>query len=987
MQKLFVLLSRNNLAKKQLDMKRTITFISALLFLANYLFAGPIDPERAFEIANSFWNGNARINKDIKLEMVRADKPSKASSHGIIKAEDPRYYIFSGNEDRGFVIVSGDDKLTPVIGYSENGDAGEMPEALSLWLQEYSNYVDEVRAGTAEPIIVPTKATGTNIAPMLKTSWDQGSPYNNYCPEVNNQKTPTGCTATAMAQIMKFHEWPQKGTKKITWYNNVTGYPETIDLTKSTYDWSNMLPHYRNGYTQVQADAVAKLMIDVGKAIESNYALSGTGSSDVKASYALVNYFDYSPDLFIARRHEYSHDEFITIIRNNLNAKQPILWCGYGQSYSSGHAFVCDGIDENDMLHIDWGWNGAYNGYFNIGVMAPGGSGIGGGEDRYNVGQVIIANIKPRKSGESNKNGEPTLYDYEVINPTTNTVVEEYTAKFSSGTATLKILASFLNWSHSNIEMYFGYNISSTDGTYSKNFMSTDPSDKEILKYDESIGYYMGININNTNTSSSNYLKKGTYTVKIYYQDINGKPKAMKGENNSLTLVVGSSSATLSKTKPQLALTGFQTINAPEYQNDGMALSATFTNNNSNNATVAIVPIANLMNGSKVVKSDTITSSAILVNTLDKDNLATTFNISKSFADSGTYCISFAYDFRNHYTDHNLSAIDKKMLKSISGTSPTFEVKPLTDGPRPQVTNVSMSSNVIGTNLNMTATISNISATESTYSATVGILVEKDGKTIVLTSSDVNIAQNASAQVRFNNTDYVPALEAGSYYLTICELKGEEWSPIAPGNRYQMELVAPEKPILYANGKITIGYNNLTRPGDDTDVKLALGCSYADFDGYLRVNVTSGITAILRSEYIPVTIKNGEIIDINLKSACGAKAPVGEWDIIIKYYDKNKREQGSVSKNTIYYPNNGHFVVDDVTSVDSVGENTISVRANGNHITVEGTAENTINVVYSIDGKEIYRGTNKDIEADRGIYIIAVQTPGEKPYTTKVFVK
>ncbi|MBQ8694526.1 MAG: C10 family peptidase, partial [Bacteroidaceae bacterium] len=412
-------------------MKKTISLLALLLIFAVTAIAGPVEPEKALEIANSFWRSVPGL-KQSELLLLPVG-PSKSAGRDGVQTADAQYYLFTPEDKSGFVIVSGEDCLSPVVGYSTTACAGEMPPALVDWLADYSNFVDDVRAGIVEPIRT-TATVGTRIEPMLQTSWNQSAPYNNYCPEVNGQRTPTGCTATAAAQVMKFHNWPEKPTKEISWYNNINGTTETIDITQNTYKWSDMLNHYRSGYTAEQADAVARLMVDVGKAIKSVYAISGTSSSDIQVARALVDVFDYSPDIRVYKRNECTYDEFISIIRENLEARQPLLYSGQAQSYVAGHAFVCDGIDENNLLHIDWGWDGAYNGYFDMGSMAPGGSGIGGGQDRYNVAQSIVANIRPRSADDVDRVGDPSLYYSEVLDITNNNaVVDEYTSKFISG--------------------------------------------------------------------------------------------------------------------------------------------------------------------------------------------------------------------------------------------------------------------------------------------------------------------------------------------------------------------------------------------------------------------------------------------------------------------------------------------------------------------------------------------------------------------------
>ena len=224
-------------------MKKFTSLFTVLLILAVTAFAGPVDPQKAHDIAVSFWKSNVELNENAVLKLVLSDMPSKAPGvKGTVNAP-AQYYIFGDADEKGFVIVSGDDLLAPVIGYSDNASTGEMPQALKDWLEAYGKYVDDVRAGIAEPIVNNVTADIPNIAPMLGTSWNQSAPYNNFCPSINGQRTPTGCTATAMAQIMKFHEHPAKPKKAISWNNNVTGKTETVDITKNTYDWANMVSH------------------------------------------------------------------------------------------------------------------------------------------------------------------------------------------------------------------------------------------------------------------------------------------------------------------------------------------------------------------------------------------------------------------------------------------------------------------------------------------------------------------------------------------------------------------------------------------------------------------------------------------------------------------------------------------------------------------------------------------------------------------------
>ncbi len=953
-----------------------------MLLTVTVAFAGPIDPEKAGEIAAGFWNKSATGST---LELMTKTEMSKAGCRFGSEKKDPGFYIFTPDSKQGFVIVSGDDSLSPIVGYSTTGNVGEMPEALADWLASYSSYVEDVRAG----IIIPATteaATGTRIEPMLQTSWNQSAPYNNYCPEVNRQKTPTGCTATATAQVMKFHEWPEKPKKAISWYNNITGATETIDITKNTYRWSDMLNHYRSGYTATQADAVAQLMIDVGKAMNSSYALAGTGSNNVNAARALVNVFDYSPEIKIYNRNECTYDEFIAIIRENLEARQPLVHTGHGQSYAAGHAFVCDGIDENNLVHIDWGWDGAYNGFFDLGSMSPGGSGIGGGQDRYNVGQAIIANIRPRTADEANRNGDPSLYVYEVIDAANNNaIVEKHTSEFISGNAGFRIMVQFLNWSHSTFNISFGLSITSTDGTFSKVDMQDDPSvDTEVnLSIDEAVGYYVDFNVHNSNTAHVDYLKEGTYYIEIVYNAGDGEPVKMKGENSRLILEVGKESATLSKAQPAVEVSDFKFRTTPQTQNDGMVFDVAFRNTNTNNATVVIVPIVNRLTGNTVIKSDTLTSNGVLLNVLDNTDFLATYTISNGFSSSGDHYVSFAYDLRNSYTDHTLT-VDKKKLKSIAGKSEIFTLAELPDGPIPFLTSMSASSSTVGADLTVTANVRNAAVTDSPYTGTLGIFAEKDGKAVLLATKDVELAKGSSTQFKYSANNYVPVINEGTYETYVCELVNGEWTRIRQSQTYGFTLEAPSKSVLYAASRIVIDDDNVVVQGDSVNIITRIGCTGVDFDGYIRVNVLNGIIGILRSDYIPASIKNGDIADMNLRSGCKDTAPLAEWNLSVKFYDKNKRELGTMSNNVFEYPRNGYFWIADATAIDTVANESITVKADRDSIILENAVSAN---VFSLDGRSVYSGSAATVNVEKGIYIVTAEDDAGNTTTVKVLVK
>jgi len=966
-------------------MRKTITLLILSFFISATLYGGPVDAEKAREIAASFWNNNTTLRTSGELQLIPEAGMARAASRNTATANDVQYYIFSTTEKRGFVIISGDDRLAPIVGYSDNCNIDEMPPALAEWLSEYSSYVDEVRAGTAEPQLHSTTTTeGTAIAPMLKTSWNQSAPYNNFCPKIGTQTPPTGCTATAMAQDMKFHEWPASPKRAISWNNNITGKTETIDITKNVYDWDNMLPHYRNGYTQAQADAVAQLMVDVGKAIQSNYDLSGTGSNEVSAARGLVNVFDYSPEIKVIKRNEYTYDEFISIVRENLEARQPIVHTGHGQSYEAGHAFVCDGIDKDNLLHIDWGWDGAYNGYFDIGSMAPGGSGIGGGQDRYNVGQAMIVNIRPRQADEADRNGDPTIYTFEVINAAQNdAIVESHTVNFYAGFAKFKALAHFLNWSHSTIDMQFGLSITSTDGTFNRTTIYEDPI---TIEKDNAIGYQIEFNVNNTNATSKDYLQEGTYYIEVVYKSGDGEPEKMRGENNRLVLEVGKSSATLSKAQPDIEVSGFEFRTTPTYPNDNMSFDVAFRNKNTSNATVIVVPIINRLSNNSVVSSDTLYNKGEIINVFDNTDFLVTYSLGSAIKNAGDYNVSFAYDLRNSYNNHETS-VDKNSLKSISGNSGTFTIQALSDEAMPTITAITANNTLFGNSLYISARLMNNSGA-SAYTGTVGIFAEKDGKRTLIIKNDVKeLRAGSSTVISYDSNSYIFSIETGTYEAYICELVNDEWVKLPHSGSCYFAIQEPTKLLLYTNNRININNGQGVIQGDSIDVIANVTCKYGDFDGYMRINVLQGLTMVLRSNYIPASIKNGETLNINLRSMCGATAPLGEWKVKVMYYDNKKRELGSLIINNITFPDNGVFYVHDATGIETTGESLASVTAGNGAISVENVAPNTVIGVYTLDGRQIYRGTDTTVATERGIYLVTIEESGKDAVTIKAFVK
>lgn len=270
---------------------------------------------------------------------------------------------------------------------------------MQLWLDGYAEYVAAVQSGKAKARkILLSDSPSVVVEPLVSTKWNQDAPFNNFAPEYtddnnNTQRCATGCAATAMAQIMKFHNWPEQGVGHYSYEHQSFGTISS-NFSEHVYDWTDMIDRYNNGeYSNVQADAVALLMKDCGVSLNMNYG-PVSGASIYSYTPAFKNYFRYSSRT--VNRSGCETAEFTKIITDELQEGRPIIYCGTGED--GGHAFVVDGYDTNYFLHVNWGWGGYSDGYFDMNYMDPAGLGIGGGSGAFKWNQGIVL-ARPLKDG------------------------------------------------------------------------------------------------------------------------------------------------------------------------------------------------------------------------------------------------------------------------------------------------------------------------------------------------------------------------------------------------------------------------------------------------------------------------------------------------------------------------------------------------------------------------------------------------------------
>lgn len=299
-----------------------------------------------------------------------------------------------GYEGGGFVVIAKDRRFKEVIGYSLSDYSDSIPCGFKWWLETVNENMSKAISSSLDTRILMANRTG--VSPMITTSWGQSRPYNDNCTFTYNNHTyqcVTGCVATALAQVMNYYKYPESGTGSISYdvtYNNSFNITYAEDFSQSYYDWNNMLDSYASYSNTSNVDnytrAVAKLMKDCGVATRTSFSDGSHGSSSSLhyANDALKTFFSYTTTNHY-KRSDYDRETWMNMIYNELDKGRPILYGGTsGQSINStGHAFVIHGYDSSGLVYINWGWDGRYEGYFDIDMLNP-------SNKQYNYNQEMV---------------------------------------------------------------------------------------------------------------------------------------------------------------------------------------------------------------------------------------------------------------------------------------------------------------------------------------------------------------------------------------------------------------------------------------------------------------------------------------------------------------------------------------------------------------------------------------------------------------------
>ena len=427
--------------------KLLISFLLALLTVS--VWGQQITEQQAKERVLQFLSDNAStkargLSQNLQMEAAKMEAQS----------------IYAFNlEGGGYIIASGDSRALPVLGYSNKGsiDWDRMPANMRYWLKQYDEATKTLgknknfRNGNSIFAKAKTRASRAAIAPLIKTTWDQGEPYWDNVPlydgaditQVGNPN-PTGCVATAMAQVMNYWQWP-KASPALPAYDQETAYEgkEKIwnhpALPAVTFDWTNMLDTYKewDPYagqwnilgTEAQRSAVATLMQYCGQSVYMDYSPTFSGSMTQYVSEALAKYFCYDGGVRTEARVKYTIDEWEDLLYDELAGGRPVIYGGAADD--SGHEFVCDGYDGAGLYHINWGWSGSGDGYFSLSLLNPYNNesyGSSSSSIGFCITQDMIIGCHPAPEGTAPTIIPPSVY-----------LIEESPFDITAGDGTVKV--------------------------------------------------------------------------------------------------------------------------------------------------------------------------------------------------------------------------------------------------------------------------------------------------------------------------------------------------------------------------------------------------------------------------------------------------------------------------------------------------------------------------------------------------------------------
>ena len=507
-------------------MKSRLFLLLCLLLVSapQFFWAKPVPYERASEIAYRYLQNRADANRtgqgQLQLHTTQANTQVNRDRENLFSVDIPAFseadsesvpFHIIADVNGGFVIVAGDDRVTPILASSlENtisAELSQLPPSFLAWMRYYQRQIEyvvendlpqdasieaqwaRVSAGGAASSLLETHA----VYSLLGTNWNQSPYYNDLCPYDSNQNatTLTGCVATAMAQIMKYWGYPNNGRGSSRYHHSDYGVL-TADYGSTQYQWAQMPNQLSSSSSNTQVNAVATLMYHCGVSVQMDYGVDGSGISDItKVVDSLKGYFNYGSTASLVKREATTDSIWLSSLKNELNSNRPVFYVGFDPNGEGGHAWVCDGYNDDNHFHMNWGWSGYADGYFALSSLIP------SSDFNFTDYQMAVIGIAPQES--TNQSEVLKLYRSISVDPN----------PADQGSA-ITVQSDVINTSSSS----FSGTIAAGVFTSANQLVMTVSSFSES---DLPAGYHYSepLTFTRANTAS---LQPGTYYISVIYQ-------------------------------------------------------------------------------------------------------------------------------------------------------------------------------------------------------------------------------------------------------------------------------------------------------------------------------------------------------------------------------------------------------------------------------------------------------------------------------------
>ena len=372
--------------------------------------AAPVDPEQARTIAES----TLRMTRGASVSSLTLVHTRLSDSRSARTAQQPLYYVFNLSGNGGMVVVSGDDRLRPVLARTERGgyDEATLPPAVRWWMDAAAEAVEAVVASPdlSARLLSRRDTLPEQVEPLLKTQWSQSAPYNLLCPEdtVCGGQSLSGCVATVVAQVLYYWRYPERVDGTVSYTTQTHGLSITEDLADYPLDYDVMEPVYTGQESETSRQAVARLMYVCGLVCEMDYCAQSSGTFPYRTH--MVDGLGFDKGCRALLREACTTSEWAATLRGELAAGRPVIYGAYTVN-DSGHQFVCDGYDADGLFHFNWGWGGSYDGWYDFDLLDP----YGDPMLRFDCEQVILVGVQP-ECGTTEAPNDASLYYSGLLN-------------------------------------------------------------------------------------------------------------------------------------------------------------------------------------------------------------------------------------------------------------------------------------------------------------------------------------------------------------------------------------------------------------------------------------------------------------------------------------------------------------------------------------------------------------------------------------------